>query len=59
MYAIRRLRQLPLRRIALLRGSPFMRAFATAVLTAGRFPEFRFFDSEETAVQWASARRSL
>jgi hypothetical protein len=59
IYAIRRLRQLPLRRIALLRGSPFMRAFASAVLTAGRFPEFRFFDSEDTAVQWASARRSL
>jgi hypothetical protein len=58
LYAIRRLRQLPLRRIALLRGSRFMRAFARAVLTAGRFPEFRFFDGEETAVQWASARRS-
>lgn len=58
LYAIRRLRQLPLRRIALLRGSPFMRAFAAAVLTAGRFPEFRFFDNEDTAVQWASARRS-
>jgi hypothetical protein len=59
LYAIRRLRRLPLRRIALLRGSRFMRGFAGAVLTAGRFPEFRFFDSEETAVQWASARRSL
>ena len=59
LYAIRRLRVLPLRRIALLRGSRFMRGFASAVLTVGRFPEFRFFDSEETSVQWASARRSL
>ena len=58
MYAMKRLRVLPLRRIALLRGSRFMRAFAAAVLTLGRFPEFRFFDSEDTAVQWAGARRS-
>ncbi len=58
MYAMKRLRNLPLRRIALLRGNRFMRAFAGAVLTLGRFPEFRFFDSEETAVQWASARRA-
>lgn len=58
MYAMKRLRVLPLRRIALLRGSRFMRAFAAAVLTLGRFPEFRFFDGEETAVQWAGARRS-
>jgi len=55
---MKRLRVLPLRRIALLRGSRFMRAFAAAVLTLGRFPEFRFFDSEDTAVQWAGARRS-
>jgi hypothetical protein len=33
-----------------------MRAFASTVLTLGRFPEFRFFDAEEIAVQWASAR---
>jgi hypothetical protein len=58
MYAMKRLRVLPLRRIALLRGSRFMRAFAGAVLTLGRFPEFRFFDGEETAVQWAGARRT-
>ncbi len=58
LYAIRRLRNLPLRRIALLRGNRFMRAFASSVLTLGRFPEFRFFDSEDTAVQWASARTS-
>ena len=58
MYAMKGLRVLPLRRIALLRGSRFMRAFGAAVLTLGRFPEFRFFDSEDTAVQWAGARRS-
>jgi hypothetical protein len=58
LYAIKRLKQLPLRRIALLRGNAFMRAFASLVLTLGRFPEFRFFDNEETAVQWASAHRS-
>ncbi len=56
LYAMRRLRKLPLRRIALLHGNRFMRAFASTVLTLGRFPEFRFFDSEETAVRWASAR---
>ncbi|HEY2703816.1 MAG TPA: hypothetical protein VGL20_09010 [Candidatus Dormibacteraeota bacterium] len=56
LYAMGRLRNLPLRRIALLRGNRFMRAFASTVLTLGRFPEFRFFDSEETAVEWASAR---
>lgn len=58
MYAIKRLKQLPLRRIALLRGNRFMRGFAGVVLTLGRFPEFRFFDSEATAVEWAGARRS-
>lgn len=58
LYAMRRLRQLPLRRIALLRGNRFMRAFASTVLSLGGFPEYRFFDSEETAVQWASARTS-
>ncbi|HEX3606828.1 MAG TPA: hypothetical protein VH134_12965 [Candidatus Dormibacteraeota bacterium] len=58
MYAMKRLRVLPLRRIALLRGNRFMRAFAGVVLTLGGFPEFRFFDSEDTAVQWASARRA-
>jgi len=58
LYAIKRLKQLPLRRIALLRGNAFMRGFASLVLTLGRFPEFRFFDGEATAVQWASARRS-
>jgi hypothetical protein len=56
LYAMTRLRSLPLRRIALLRGNRFMRAFAATVLTLGRFPEFRFFDSEEAAVRWASAR---
>jgi hypothetical protein len=56
LYAMKRLRSLPLRRIALLRGNRFMRAFASVVLTLGRFPEFRFFDGDETAVQWASAR---
>jgi hypothetical protein len=55
LYATRRLRSLPLRRIALLRGNRFMRAFASTVLTLGRFPEFGFFDSEEAAVRWASA----
>jgi hypothetical protein len=58
MYAMKRLKNLPLRRIALLRGNRFMRGFAGIVLTLGRFPEFRFFDSEDTAVQWASARSS-
>jgi hypothetical protein len=58
LYAMKRLRVLPLRRIALLHGNRFMRAFAAAVLTLGRFPEFRFFDGEDTAVQWAGARRA-
>jgi hypothetical protein len=58
MYAMKRLRVLPLRRIALLRGNRFMRAFAAAVLTRGRFPEFRFFDREDVAVEWAGAHRS-
>ena len=52
-YAVRRLRQLPLRRIALVGGNGFMRAFAGTVLRLGRFPEFRFFTSSAEAVDWA------
>lgn len=54
-YALHSLRQLPLRRIALVNGNPFMRAFAGAVLTLGRFPTFRFFADEEAAARWVRA----
>lgn len=52
-YALHSLKQLPLKRIALVRGNRFMRAFAHAVLTLGRFPSFRFFDDDEAAATWA------
>jgi hypothetical protein len=53
VYALHSLKQLPIRRIALVRGGPFMRAFAGAVLTLGRFPSYRFFEDEAEAAPWA------
>lgn len=52
MYAMGRLKALPLEQIALVGGNRFMRAFAKMVLTLGRFPRHRFFDDAETAQRW-------
>lgn len=57
VYAIRRLKQLPLRRIALVGGNAYMRRFAATVLKLGRFPEFAFFTSQADAVDWAGRPR--
>ncbi len=54
LYAIRQMKIAPLRRIAFVGGNMFMHALATIVLTAARFPAFKFFSSEETAIQWAA-----
>lgn len=58
LYAIKWVKELSLRRIALVGGNPLICGSAAALLTLARFRDFRFFDSEETAVQWASAHRS-
>jgi hypothetical protein len=55
LYAVRALKQMPVRRIALVGGNPFMRGFSRLVLTLGRFPEFAYFDSEAAATRWAAA----
>ena len=54
LYAIRALKQMKVRRIALVGGNPFMRAFSRLVLTLGWFPEFAYFDSEAAAISWAA-----
>jgi hypothetical protein len=55
VYAMRSLRTLPVRRIALVGGNRFMRAFARVVLTLGRYPAFSFFDDSGTAETWAAS----
>ena len=52
LYALRQMRTFPVDRIALVGANPFMRAFATMVLKAGRFPQHRFFDTEAEALKW-------
>jgi hypothetical protein len=54
LYAVKALKQMTVRRIALVGGNPFMRVFSRLVLTLGRFPEFAFFDSEAAAMSWAA-----
>ena len=54
-YAMRALKKMTVRRIALVGGNPFMRAFSRLVLTLGGFPEFAYFDSEAEAMTWAAA----
>lgn len=51
-YAIRRLKALPVERIALVGANAFMRAFAGIVLRLGRFPQHRFFSDEAMALRW-------
>jgi hypothetical protein len=55
LYAMKSLRSLPVRRIALVGGNGFMRTFARAVLTLGRYPDFGFFHDSETAEAWAGS----
>ena len=54
LYAVRQMKIAPLRRIAFVGGNTFMHALATVVLTVARFPAFKFFSSEEKAIQWAA-----
>ena len=55
LYAMKSLRSLPVRRIALVGGNGFMRTFARTVLTLGRYPDFGFFHDSDTAEAWAAA----
>jgi hypothetical protein len=55
LYAMRTLKGLPVRRIALVGGNAFMRAFARTVLTLGRYPDFGFFAYSESAETWAAS----
>jgi hypothetical protein len=55
IYAIKALKAMPVRRIALVGGTVFMRAVAQVTLSLGNFPEFAFFDSSEAATSWAAA----
>jgi hypothetical protein len=55
VYAMRSLRDLPVKRIALVGGNGFMRAFARAVLTLGRYPAFSFFEDSSSAEAWAAS----
>lgn len=55
LYAIRRLRTLPVERIALFGANRLMRGFAGLVLFLGRFPEHRFFANERAATEWLTA----
>ena len=57
LYAMRRIRALGLRRIALVGGNRFIRGFARVVLTLGRFGSFAFFRDERAARDWASGDR--
>jgi hypothetical protein len=55
LYAMKALKEMPVRRIALVGGNAFMRTFARVTLSLGNFPEFSFFDSPEAASSWAAA----
>jgi hypothetical protein len=54
LYAIKALKQMTVRRIALVGGNALMRGFSRLVLSLGRFPEFAYFDSEAAAMSWAA-----
>lgn len=52
LYAMRRLRELPIGRVALVGGNPFVRGLARAVLTLARFPDHGFFRDPADARRW-------
>ena len=52
LYAMRRMKELGLFRIALVGGNDFMRAFGRVVMTLARFRSFAFFSDHETARKW-------
>ena len=57
-YGLQQLRGMVIERIAFVGGNRFMRLFARTVLTLGRFGQFRFFEREVDAVNWAGGHRS-
>ena len=53
-FALGQLKGMLVDRIALVGGNAYMRVFARAVLTVGRFGQFAFFDNEPAAIAWAA-----
>ncbi len=52
LYAMKRLRELPIGRVALVGGNAFVRAMARGVLSLARFPDHAFFRDADEARQW-------
>jgi hypothetical protein len=52
LYAMRRMREIPLANIAIVGGNALMRGMGKFVLTVSRFPSFGFFPGHEDARRW-------
>jgi hypothetical protein len=57
IYALGRMKHADIERMALVGGNAFMRLLARIILSLAGFPEFQFFDSESSAIVWASVAK--